>query len=398
MAALTSLDRMLRTLDRQPADHVPCCFMSFTLLREKLDDDLYRLCKNELEMGLNSMLFIPSTPRRFRYEHPDLRGLAVRFDPRVKTTEWRDGGANDYPILHKVYETPGGRLSTSIRLTEDWRTGDRIPFVDDYQISRAVKPLVTEPAELEALQYMLTPPTMEDAAFFEDEVRRARSFVDEYKVMLVGGWGVGMDLANWLCGTQPLILHTMDQPTFVNDMLEMIHLWNLKRMEVVLSAPIDLFIRRAWYEGCDFVTPEFYRQSILPRLKVEVDLAHQHGVRFGYICTSGIQPMADMFLEAGIDVLIGIDPVQGSYTDLPTLKKGFGARRCLWGGLSGAITVERGDEVDVRAAVKQAMQTLGPESLILSPVDNITVELPRTWRNVDVLIDEWRHHWPTEIE
>ena len=395
--ALTSRERMLRMIDGRPADHVPCCFMSFTLLREKLDDDMYRLCANELGMGLDSMLFIPSTPRRLRTEHPDLRGLPVRFDPRVKTKEWSDGSSTDYPILHKLYETPGGSLSTSIRLTEDWRFGNRIPFVEDYQISRALKPLVTEPKELEALQYMLTPPNEQDRARFESEVKGARSFVKEHNVMLVGGWGVGMDFANWLCGTQPLILHAMDRPAFVDDMLEMIHQWNLKRMDVLLSAPIDLFIRRAWYEGCDFVIPEFYRRSVLPRLKAEVDLAHEHGVRFGYICTSGIQPMVDMFMDAGIDVLIGVDPVQGSYTDLPTLKRGFGASRCLWGGLSGAITVERGEEGDVRAAVRQALQVLGSDRLILSPVDNITVESPRTWRNVDALIDEWQHSWPAEI-
>jgi len=39
----------------------------------------------------------------------------------------------------------------------------------------------------------------------------------------------------------------------------MIHIWNMQRMELVLSAPVDLYIRRAWYEGCDFITPSFYR-------------------------------------------------------------------------------------------------------------------------------------------
>jgi hypothetical protein len=26
----------------------------------------------------------------------------------------------------------------------------------------------------------------------------------------------------------------------------------------------------------------------------------------------------------------------------------------------------------------------------LSPIDNLTVDAPRTWRNLDVLIDEWK--------
>jgi uroporphyrinogen-III decarboxylase len=390
---MTSRERMLRTFNREEVDHLPCCFMSFTALREKLGDNLYELAKAELNMGLDSMLFIPTLPRAQRLNHPDLRGLPVRLGPEVKTTEWLEERPGNYPLIHKEYETPAGKLTTGVRVTEDWKYGDHIPFVGDYQIPRQTKPLVTGPADLAALQYLLVPPAPEDIAAFQKEVETARAFVETHGVMLSGGWGVGMDMANWLCGMQELMLHTMDQPGFVDDLLEMIHVWNVERMKVVLSAPIDLYIRRAWYEGCDFVTPRFYRESILPRLRAEVDLAHEHGARFGYICSSGLKPMLDLHREAGFDVLIGIDPVQGTHTNLPLLKEKLGGQITLWGGVSGAITVERGTEEEIRAAVHEAVCTLGPDRFVLSPVDNITVDEPETWRNLDIFIDEWRRHW-----
>jgi hypothetical protein len=34
-------------------------------------------------------------------------------------------------------------LSTSVRVSEDWTHGDHIPFIDDFQVPRAVKPLIT---------------------------------------------------------------------------------------------------------------------------------------------------------------------------------------------------------------------------------------------------------------
>jgi hypothetical protein len=71
----------------------------------------------------------------------------------------------------------------------------------------------------------------------------------------------------------------------------------------------------------------------------------------------------------------------------------LGGEVCLWGGVSGAITVEMGTAEEVRLAVERAMDALGPEGFILSPVDNITVDAPRTWRNVDVLIDAWCEYW-----
>jgi uroporphyrinogen-III decarboxylase len=189
---------------------------------------------------------------------------------------------------------------------------------------------------------------------------------------------------------QDLMVLMMEQPGFVRELVDLIHAWNVQRMEVVLSAPVDLYIRRAWYEGCEFLTPAFFREVLLPRLQTEADLAHQHGAKLGYICTSGTAPLLDAYLEAGIDVLIGVDPIQGAYTDMPLMRERLGGKICLWGGISGAVTVEMGSEQEVRAAVRHAVQTLGPDGLILSPVDNITVDAPQTWRNIDVLIDEWR--------
>jgi uroporphyrinogen-III decarboxylase len=389
MHELTSRERMLRTIDGRTADHIPCCFMSFAILRARCDEDRYRVALAEAEMGVDPMLFIPAAPRRARPEHPDLRGLPVRFDPRVESETWHedvDGGAG---LLHRRYATPAGELRTAVRLSEDWPHGDHIPFVDDYQVPRAVKPLVTGPADLAPLRYLLLPPTENDVAAFEAEARQARAFADRHGLLLVGGWGVGLDMANWLCGIQELMVATIERPQFVAELLDRIHTWNLARMQVVLRAGVDLYIRRAWYEGRDMVAPRIFREAVLPGLKAEAELAHRHGARFGYICSAGVLPMVDMYVEAGIDVLIGVDPIQDPRANLPELKRKAEGHLCLWGGVSGAVTIELGTEEDVRTAVRRAVEDLGPGGLILSPVDNLTVDAPRTWNNVEILIDEW---------
>ena len=302
----------------------------------------YRLVRAEKELGLDLMLFIPSAPRPSGLEHPDLRGLPVHFDPQVQTREWQEQGLEGAVRLYKEYSTPAGKLFTGVHLSEDWPHGPHIPFVDDYQVPRAIKPLITGVEDLPALEYLLTAPGDQDVAEFAREAEHARSFAGQEGVLLVGGWGVGVDLACWLLGIQNFTLLCLDQPQFVEQLLEMIHRWNKQRMEVVLSGQVDLYIRRGWYEGCDFVTPAFYRKVILPRIKAEADLAHERGVKFGYICSSGTRPMLETYREAGIDVLIGADPVQGTYTDLPLMKRKLGDKVALWGGVSGAITVELG--------------------------------------------------------
>lgn len=390
MAELTSRERMLRTLNSEEADYIPCCFMSFTALRRRMNEDFYALVEAERAMGFDSMLFIPAASRAQRPEHPDLRGLPVRYGPEVQTHEWRETRDSGVEILHREYRTPDGTLAASVQLSEDWPHGDHIPFVDDYQVPRAVQHLVTGPDDLAALRHLLTPPSEEDVAQFRMEAETATAFAASHGVLLAGGWGVGMDMLNWLCGMQNLMLLLQDQPRTVATLLEMVHVWNKQRMEVVLSAPVDLYIRRAWYEGCDFVTRNFFRDEVLPKLRAEAELAHERGAKFGYICSSGLKPMLDYYLEAGIDVLIGIDPVQGTHTDMPLLRRKLGGRICLWGGVSGAVTVEMGTEEEVRSAVQEAIGTLGPGGFILSPVDNITIDAPKTWRNLEVFLDEWR--------
>ena len=54
------------------------------------------------------------------------------------------------------------------------------------------------------------------------------------------------------------------------------------------------------------------------------------------------------------------------------------------------MTVEMGTEEDVRAAVREAIGALGPDSFILSPIDNVTIDAPQTWRNLEFFLDEWR--------
>jgi len=381
---------MLRALSCETIDYIPCCFMSFTALRKRLNEDLYALVEAEQSFGFDSMLFIPTLPRPQRPEHPDLRGLPVRFGPKVQCRCWKEAGSGGAGIMYREFRTPDGVLATSIQITDDWPYGDQIPFVGDYCVPRALRHLVASRADLPALAHLLAPPADADISAFRVEAERARSFACDRGVLLAGGWGVGADMLNWLCGMEQLMILTQTDPVMVAELFEMVHQWNTRRMEVVLSAGVDLYIRRAWYEGCDFIPLKFFRDVVLPKLKAEVELAHERGAKFGYICSSGLLPILDYLLAAGVDVLIGVDPVQGTSTNLAEIKSKVGDRMCLWGGVSGAITVEMGSEEEVRAAVEQALSALGPQGFILSPVDNITVDAPKTWSNLEVFRDEWQ--------
>ena len=104
-----------------------------------------------------------------------------------------------------------------------------------------------------------------------------------------------------------------------------------------------------------------------------------------------MMPVADMILEAGVDVIVGIDPGQGKGTTLQDVRDSLGGKIGLWGGVSGPLAVEEGTEEEVRAAVEEAVSVLGDTGrFILSPVDNVRADTERARRNVRVFVDTWR--------
>jgi len=391
---MSSRERMLEAIAGRQADHVPCCFMIFGALRQQCSDQ-FEFVERQLALGLDATMALPvrSTRReRAASEQGDLYGLPVRFAPQVEVTDWREDKQGErYPILHRRYVTPAGVLHTAVNKTADWVHGERVPLFDDFVIPRARKRLVTGPEDLAPLRHLLTPPSDKDVAAFRETARRARSFAEERGLPVVGEWGVLFDAACWLCGIEELTLMALDDPTFVAELLDVIAAWNRRRMEVILDEGVDVFIRRGWYEHADFLSPGLYRRFILPRLQEDARVVHQAGARLALILTSAYTPLLDMLIESGVDVLMGLDPVQDPRADLALTKRKLTGKICLWGGVNGFLTVERGTPAEVRDAVRNAIEVLAPGGgFILSPVDNVTEDNERVWANVSALIDGWR--------
>ena len=384
----SSRQRMLAALNCQTIGAPPCSFMLFNGLKAECRDYL-DFIERQLGLGLDAYVQIPPRPPVVVNDYYNLHGLPVNYDPRVSVREWRETpGDSDYPILFKEYATPGGTLRAEVRQDSEWRWGNHVPFLDDYLVGRSRRFIVNGPEDLAALRYLLVPPTSDEIAAFESESAPAREFARRRDLLVAGGWGVGADLIGWVYGLQRLPYALFDQPDFMSELISLISEWNRARMRVWLQAGIDLFIKRAWYECCDYFTPRHFRQFVLPVLQADVALAHSVGVKFGYLMTTSCMPLLDDIREAGVDVLIGVDPAEW---DLAAAHRKLAGRVCLWGGVNGHLTVERGTSDQVRSEVRQALDKLAPGGgFILSPVDNVR-DYSRTARaNVAALVDEWR--------
>jgi len=384
----TSRQRMLATIEHQEVDHTPCSFMLFAGLWS-VSADYLAFIQSQLDMGLDAYVQIPARQPGLISDSYNLHGLPVSFDSQVRIEEWVDTRPDQrYPVLVKVYHTPAGSLRTEVARTDDWRWGNHIPFLDDYLSSRSLSFLIETSRDLERLDYLLRPPTPEEIAAFRTDSQPVIEYAREKGLLLTGGWGVGADMIGWVYGLQNMLYALYDAPDFIHKLLDMVAVWNRSRMEVVLDAGVDLYIKRAWYENCDFWTPAKFRDFLAPILKAEADLAHAKGARFGYLITANVKPLLETFIECGVDVLIGVDPHEW---DLEGTKSILNGKIALWGGVNGHLTVECESPQAVREEVDSAMQLLAPGGgFILSPVDNVRVLNERTRQNVFTLIEEWQ--------
>ena len=385
----TSRERMMNALSNANTDYVPFDFMLWTSLEETCQDRV-EFIERQLELGVDA--------------HVELPNLPVRFHPDVKE-EQREEETPDGVFIHKEYKTPAGDLGVVVRKTDDWPYGDFVPLFSDFLVGRSTEFLIERPDDLAALRYLLSPPTDEDIASFREQSAGLKRFAADRGLLVsagqygsqVGGGlpgrtvgAVGGDALLWLCGVQNAVLLAMDEPHALAELLDIISEWNMTRMKVALAEGIDLFVRRAWYESTDLWSPSLYRKFFFPTVKKEINLVHQAGAKYGYIMTSGVMPLLDDLLELGVDVLIGVDPVQGVGTDLETLKKKADGKMCLWGGVNGPLTVEKGTKEEIEEAVERSMSILGPRGFILSPVDNLTGAVESVLGNVKIMIGAWK--------
>jgi len=374
---LSSRARMLAALECRRADYVPCCFSAFQILRQRCADQR-EFVDRQLEMGLDAVVEVSQPP--------------LRHDGRVQIVESVVEEAGEpYPILRRDYITPGGTLRAEVVRTPDWPWGDHIPLMDDYVIPRARKLPVCGEEDLEALPYVLADPTEEEAARLAEEYRAAKELAAERDLLTMACYGMVGDAACWLAGIESLTMHAVDRPEFVKRLLEIIERWNTARMALMLEQGIDLLVRRAWYEHADVWSPRLFEEFILPGLRRDAEQVHAAGAKFGYLMSCCSLPLVEMMVEAGVDVLLGVDPAQDRTMDLGALKRKARGRMCLWGGVCGYLTVECGTPEEVRQQVRDAIVTLGPGGgLILAPVTNVREDNARVWRNLEALVETWR--------
>lgn len=386
--AMTSRERILSAIHRLPADHVPLWIRLWPSGRG-IDNvpfpwrDQVARAERFVQMGLDDTLLLePPLGYVENYDADSVPGVAGHITLAPAT------GGEPHPILHKTYDTPAGPLRHTVRMTEDWPHGEQIPLFSDFNIPRQTEPLIKNVEDIRRLKYLLGEPGPEQVAESRERARYLRQQANRLGVALEGGWSALGDAAVWLCGMERILYGQMDEPEFIDEVLETLFQWELRRLDHLLEEGVDFITHMAWYEGVDFWTPRSYRAMLKPRLAKIAAKVHARDIPFRYIITKGWRPLRQDFIDIGLDCLTGVDPVQDG-VDLVSIKDELGRKMCLMGGVNSAVMFTQWSDQQIREAVAEAIRIMSPGGgFILYPVDSVFDEFP--WEKVEVLIETWR--------
>ncbi len=322
--------------------------------------------------------------------------LPWSIDPRVSVRDYVQMSVSDgHGVCScREYRTPHGILVHKVKQTMEaiepgWVVQPAVPpLFEDFNIPRSIRPPIMEAADVPKVRHLLRPPTNEQLAAYRERMREVRRFADE-KGVLVCGWSLfGMDGVVWLCGAEGAVMMAMTEPDLFAEVVALVDEFDRMRTGLMLEVGgVDMIVQRGWYSSVDFWSPDLFARHVLPNLRNNVRRVHDAGAKFGYVMTTGVKPMLGYLADAGVDLWYWADPVQGG-VDLRAARDTLRGRMAIAGGVNAPLTLGKGSPEEIRRAVREAMETLGPAGFILEPVDSLFPDTP--WEAVKTMIDAWK--------
>jgi hypothetical protein len=278
--------------------------------------------------------------------------LGLYGDLPHANVELRIENRADHVWYHRTFHTPAGDLSDVIQWARP-NTG-----YGDGPNPHRVEPLIKSVADLPALRYLYPPPRKDLIA----EIPLLLSEVGDRAVLAavdnthVGGWGLE------LLGVEDRLVYSLTEPELLRQVCRFtqnVHMRNLRAMleqgiQVVFDSWFQCGLSVGW-------SPKTYEEFFLPLVRKTIDLAHEFGAVFVYYDAGKMMDIIPMVVEAGADVICGLQPPPDvGDVILKDAKARYGDRGALMGGLDACYVFDRGSPDKVREAARRAIADAGP--------------------------------------
>jgi hypothetical protein len=264
----------------------------------------------------------------------------------------------------KVLEHKNGRY-----VVQDWM-GNIVEISDEYDCTylREAKDFVTRkwhkfpvetPADFEEMKTRYNPDDpARYPADFDDRFRRMR---ERDYVVSINVSGVFWQLREW-CGFEPLCMLLIDDPVFVEEMVEFWASFVSRTMARVLETGVaDRFFvsEDMAYKGKSMISPAMTRQFLLPTWSRWVSEGKRAGVQLFDMDSDGrIDELIPIWMEAGFNVCDPIEVAAGC--DINAYRKQYGNQMAYRQGVDKRCIAKGGTVIEAELArIEPVLKTGG---------------------------------------
>ncbi len=182
-----------------------------------------------------------------------------------------------------------------------------------------------------AKPYLTVSPERIKFAEYREAMRRSR---DKNRYFVWSGVNV-FEAIHPICGHENLLMGMALDPDWIKDMAEtyaglMIDLW--EELFAAEGKPDALwFYEDMGFKNRPFMSPEMYRELIMPSHRKTIDYAHNIGCKVIMHSCGFVEPLLPSMIEAGIDCFQTIEVKAGM--DLLQIYRNYGDKIALMGGI-----------------------------------------------------------------
>ena len=190
----------------------------------------------------------------------------------------------------------------------------------------------------------------------------------------------------YLRGQEQLLIDLYDNPDLATALLDTVNNTMIESAHRLAQAGADI-LRLGDDVGSQramLMSPDTWRRWFKPRLAALIRSAKdaKPDILVFYHSDGYIDPVIPDLIEIGLDIL---NPVQPECMDPAELKRKYGEHLAFWGAIGTQSTMPFGDPDEVRRVVKERIETVGPEGLLLAPTHVLEPDVP--WENVLAFVE-----------
>ena len=345
--SMTPRERVLAALDHKVPDRIPLDFWAVPEVWEKLYDHLGTRDPEAVQQALHSDI---------RAFEPDYIGPPLRKMP--------DGTFYDRLGTHR-------RLVNNGFCTYDEYASFPVADIEDV-------------SELDDYEWWPNP----DHYDYEGLSKKIGNAHDTYYIKLETG-GI-YEFAWALRGMEQFMIDMLTEPEIAAGIMNRLTDFFCEYIRRCMEAAGDKFDMVYTYDDIAsqnglLFSKELWRELVRPCHERLNKVIHSYGKKVMYHSCGAVYPLIGELADNGMDVLNPLQPLAAGM-DFTKIKTEFGKRLCFHGGIDIQQMLPHGTPDEVRAAVRSAIDRLGPDGYILTSAHHIQADTPV--ENILAMYDE----------